>query len=56
MQGVQALRSNATVEAVYVYLGPASMEEWAQQQNFRQAHVTSFEGLSYIKALKLDPA
>lgn len=35
MQGVQALQSNPQVQALYVYLGPVSFEEWAQQQSSR---------------------
>lgn len=32
MQGVQALKENSQVQAVYVYLGPIDFEEWAQTQ------------------------
>lgn len=35
MQGVQALQSNPQVQAIYVYIGPISVEEWAQQQTSR---------------------
>ena len=38
MQGVQALQSNPQVQAIYVYLGPISVEEWAQQQASRSCH------------------
>ena len=37
MQGVQALKANHLVDAVYVYVSPASMEAWAQQHSLRQA-------------------
>ncbi len=36
MQGVQALRSNDAVDALYIYLTPASMEVWAREQSLRQ--------------------
>lgn len=35
MQGVQALQNNPQVQAVYVYLKPIDMDEWAQQQTSR---------------------
>lgn len=37
MQGVLTLKRNSLVDAVYVYIAPASMEAWAQQQSLRQA-------------------
>ena len=37
MQGVLSLKGNSLVDAVYVYITPASMEAWAQQQSLRQA-------------------
>ena len=37
MQGVQALKANHLVDAVYAYVSPVSMEAWAQQQSLRQA-------------------
>ena len=37
MQGVLSLKGNSLVDAVYVYIAPASMEVWAQQQSLRQA-------------------
>lgn len=36
MQGVQSLKGNKLVDAVYVYIAPSSMEAWAQQQSLRQ--------------------
>lgn len=36
MQGVQSLKGNNLVDAVYVYIAPASMEAWAQEQSLRQ--------------------
>ena len=37
MQGVLSLKGNSLVDAVYVYVAPASMEAWAQQQSLRHA-------------------
>lgn len=36
MQGVQALQQNDAVDAVYVHLRPASMDDWAKAQSHRQ--------------------
>ena len=35
MQGVLTLKGNSLMDAVYVYIAPASMEAWAQQESLR---------------------
>ena len=35
MQGVLSLKGNSLMDAVYVYIAPASMEAWAQEQSLR---------------------
>ncbi|KAA6419035.1 MAG: guanylate kinase, partial [Trebouxia sp. A1-2] len=48
LQGVQALQRKHAVDAVYVYLRPASMEDWAHAQSLRQ--VLAFNMLTESEA------
>lgn len=49
LQGVQALQQNDAVDAVYVYLRPASMDDWAEAQSHRQTSAfTQFLLLTYM--------
>ncbi len=41
MQGVQSLKANNLVDALYVYIAPASMEAWAQEQSLRQVSLSN---------------
>ncbi|KAL3144063.1 adenylate kinase [Trebouxia sp. C0010 RCD-2024] len=40
-QGVQSLKGNNLVDAVYVNIAPASMEAWAQEQSLRQVTLST---------------
>ena len=51
VQGVQKLKANELVKAVYVHIAPASMEAWAQQQSARQAaHLQQLLTFKHLRA------